>query len=132
MVLLQDCEVGSAACGAGDCRDGEFGVDGGAMGVLCEVRGKRMEGRSLQAKGHTWNGQEKGRTSQRWQLVILMLLERHLAMNIGYCKDFLYNSPPQSLKRAAACSGVMSLCGSAINSYPTKNFLTVALLNKGG
>jgi hypothetical protein len=49
-----------------------------------------------------------------------------------YDKSFLYNSPPQSLSFAAACSGVISRCGSAINSYPTRNFLTVALLRSGG
>lgn len=31
-------------------------------------------------------------------------------------KSFLYKVPPQSLNFAAACSGVISLCGSAINS----------------
>jgi hypothetical protein len=36
---------------------------------------------------------------------------------IRYSNFFLYNSPPQARKRAAACSGVISLCGSAIISY---------------
>nr|POE87991.1 hypothetical protein CFP56_11220 [Quercus suber] len=44
----------------------------------------------------------------------------------------LYNSPPQSRSRLAACSGVMSRCGSAIISYPTKNLRTVALRSRGG
>jgi hypothetical protein len=43
-----------------------------------------------------------------------------------------YSSPPQSRNRAAACSGVMSLCGSASISYPTKNFLTEADRKSGG
>jgi len=56
-----------------------------------------------------------------------------LSSKTYYFRFFLYNSPPQSsLNLFAACSGVISLCGSAINSYPTRNFLTVALLNNGG
>ena len=43
-----------------------------------------------------------------------------------------YNSPPQSLNRFAACSGVMSRCGSAIISYPTRNLRTVAERSSGG
>ena len=45
---------------------------------------------------------------------------------------FRYSSPPQSRNRLAACSGVISRCGSAIISYPTKNFRTVALRSNGG
>lgn len=45
---------------------------------------------------------------------------------------FRYNSLAHPLNLPAACSGVISLCGSASNSYPTKNFLTVALRSSGG
>lgn len=34
-MVVPDCEVGGWACGAGDCGYWEFGVDGGAVGVVC-------------------------------------------------------------------------------------------------
>lgn len=49
-----------------------------------------------------------------------------------YASFFLYSSPPRSLSLAAACSGVMSLCGSASISYPTRNLRTVADRKRGG
>ena len=56
----------------------------------------------------------------------------HIPIKPPYPSLLRYNSPPHSLNLFAACSGVISRCGSAINSYPTKNFLTVALLSSGG
>ena len=72
------------------------------------------------------------------------------SLSIIYDSSLLYSSPPQSRSLAAACSGVISRCGSASSSnlddssalrhaqssntitYPTRNFLTVALLSNGG
>lgn len=54
---------------------------------------------------------------------------RHYTIQFNFCR---YNGPPQSRSLFAACSGVMSRCGSAIISYPTRNFRTVALRSKGG
>lgn len=42
VVYLWDDAVGEAACGAGDCQHGEFGLDGHSVGILCEV-GVRWE-----------------------------------------------------------------------------------------
>ena len=46
--------------------------------------------------------------------------------------DLRYSSPPQSLSRTAACSAVMSRCGSASSSNPTRNLRTVADRRRGG
>lgn len=80
-------------------------------------------------------GQNREEQDERIEVYVVILIMPSSAGYAGYgrthCKD-LYNFPPQSLNRAAACSGVISRCGSAINSYPTKNFRTVALRRRGG
>jgi len=62
----------------------------------------------------------------------LVLEFSHREFSDGSQRFFLYNSPPQLRNLAAACSGVISRCGSAISSYPTRNFRTVALRRRGG
>lgn len=80
-----------------------------------------------------------------------MIIDVCLSYRVQPSSFLLYSSPPQFRNLAAACSGVMSRCGSPIISYlqsqhiyhkrfqqtvkgthPTKNFRTVALRSNGG
>jgi len=71
----------------------------------------RFDGEEQKNRGKwTFEVLKKTTVSPKWFLF-------HLPTQVEEVQSFfLYSSPPQSRNRTVACSGVMSLCGSAIIS----------------
>jgi len=132
MVDFQDCEMGVSTffpC----CRSKyKPGMDAQSMGILCEM--KRKNRIMLSRLGSEY---EAGDIINIILVIIIssilcgflcyvlftirfyssgLVLEfSHREFSDGSQRFFLYNSPPQFRNLAAACSGVISRCGSAIS-----------------